>query len=190
MQNIHQFSIVRITFMFLGVNDIISKLQWSFMRLYVVSTGQFLTESISWPSISRGQLQRTPLSNYPWLRQSCSRMNTLIGKNTSNASYLVGTQLKIILKNLHIRFTLKLRAFENVKFTIFEHQAKITLAWKIFRENDWFMNDDLLLTKWFHSRNLIVKVKLNFHTVICTVWKNENFSLTKKIFRETNSLVT
>ena len=42
------------------------------------------------------------------------------------------------------------------------------------------------------SRNIFsVRVNFhNFHTVHNTVWKNKKFSLTKKIFRQINSLVT
>ena len=37
---------------------------------------------------------------------------------------------------------------------------------------------------------IFFKLMQNCRIQICTVWKNEKFSLTKKIFRQINSLVT
>ena len=57
--------------------------------------------------------------------------------------------------------------------------VKVTFSLKSFTLNQF---DEKIFQVWENSQN--------YHTVAeCTVWKNEKFSLTKKIFRQINSLV-
>ena len=68
----------------------------------------------------------------------------------------------------------------------------LTFYWQKFRENKVFTKKKLLLKELISQNISLVRIKFSFlhcATYTAIVWKNEKNSLTKRIFRQINSVV-